>query len=259
MVTFWATLLRFLLYCFIIYLALALFLTYSQGSLLYHPTQESNHGHKVEVLNNDGEKLNLIVLNEGQDDALIYFGGNAEAVEDNAYIFSQSFPNHSIYLLNYRAFGGSSGSPSESGNFSDALALYELVSGRHASIDVLGRSLGSGVAVFLASEREVRHLALVTPYDSIESVAQGRYFMFPIFLMLKDKYKSIDRVPHLKQKTLILRAETDQVVPAVHTDNLLKAFKKDSVNVKLIPGSNHNTINNDQKYHKYLREHFGYE
>jgi hypothetical protein len=94
-----------------IYLALATILFVFQRALLYFPTAEYEYNFEQITLQNDGVNLQIIVLNKGKASALIYFGGNAEAVIFNALKLSNNFPNKTIYLVNYRGYGGSSGKP----------------------------------------------------------------------------------------------------------------------------------------------------
>ncbi|HEY0922199.1 alpha/beta fold hydrolase [Rheinheimera pacifica] len=83
--------------------------------------------------------------------ALLYFGGNSEDVSVALPEFAAAFPNHAIYLMHYRGYGGSSGKPSEQAQVADALALFDQLQTKHSDITVLGRSLGSGIAVQLAA------------------------------------------------------------------------------------------------------------
>ena len=105
--------------------------------------------------------------------ALIYFGGNAEDVSRNLPEFAQAFPEYALYLLNYRGFAGSGGSPSEEAIAEDALALFDQVYASHAQIAVVGRSLGSGVAVRLASQRPVKAQHRRNPGSQREQSATG--------------------------------------------------------------------------------------
>jgi pimeloyl-ACP methyl ester carboxylesterase len=81
------------------------------------------------------------------------------------------FPITRCISCNYRGFGGSGGSPSEEAIAEDALALFDQVYASHPQVSLIGRSLGSGVAVRLASQRPVQNLILVTPYNSLEEIA----------------------------------------------------------------------------------------
>ncbi len=88
------------------------------------------------------------------------------------------------------AIGGSEGRPSEAGIKADALAVHAAVAARHTHIDVMGRSLGAGVATYLASERATGKLVLVTPFDSMVKVAKHYYWWLPVGLLLRDRYES---------------------------------------------------------------------
>ena len=237
-----------------IYILVGIYLFCRQRSMIYFPTQPESHSYTEETIHNDGETIKLIILNPGKADAIVYFGGNAEAVVYNAYDFLQDFPEHTVYLFNYRGYGGSSGKPSEKGIFSDSLALYDTIKDRHKSISAIGRSIGSGVAAYLASQRTIKRLALVTAYDSILSVAQRKFPIFPLRFLLLDHYNTISRVKEIKAPVLILRAGNDRIIKARHTEKLAEAFPKEQVRSVVIKGAGHNTISDFPEYHKELKE-----
>ncbi|MCF6253315.1 MAG: alpha/beta hydrolase, partial [Thiomicrorhabdus sp.] len=177
----------------LVYIALSAYLFFAQRSFLYFPPPPSQHGYPEETFQLETARVQVIVLNEGQQHALLYFGGNAEAVEHNAPEFIQHFPNHTIYLVQYRGYGNSTGKPTEANLYADALAIFDRIKQRHTRISVVGRSLGSGVATFLTAQKLVQTLILVTPFDSIEAVAQKTFPFFPVSLLLQDKYNSLER------------------------------------------------------------------
>ncbi|HXA46424.1 MAG TPA: alpha/beta hydrolase, partial [Burkholderiaceae bacterium] len=180
-------------------------------------------------------------------DAILYFGGNAEDVSEVIPAFSKNFSHQSIYLVNYRGYGGSTGEPSETGIFKDALNLYDFVCARQSkdggrSISVFGRSLGSGVAIYVETNREVKKMVLVTPYDSIENVAKKQFPMFPISLLLKDKFASDSRVAAVSIPTMIILADADEVIPRANSEALIAAFRKSMPTTRIISNSSHNSI-----------------
>ncbi len=232
----------------ICYICASLLLYLYQRNFLYFPTPNYDHSFERFSLASEGETLNIIVLNKGNTKALIYFGGNAEAVVSNADEFATHFPNTTTYLVNYRGYGGSTGRPTEAGLYADALAVYDHIKSEHAEISVAGRSLGSGVATYLAANRPIENVALITPYDSILNIAKANYALFPVSLLLKDKYDSASRANTIQSKVLVIAAENDVVIPMSHTQKLIDAFNDDQVQVKVIKNTGHNDVSNDPEY-----------
>lgn len=138
--------------------------------------------------------------------------------------FSVAFPDTSIYLMHYRGYGGSSGNPTEKALFTDALSLFDEVRTEHSEIDVIGRSLGSGVAVYLASQRPVARLVLVTPYDSVLDIAALQFAYFPLKWLLRDKFESWRFAPQVTAATTIIAAEHDEIIPRASTELLRSHF-----------------------------------
>ncbi|MBP5970337.1 MULTISPECIES: alpha/beta hydrolase [Pseudomonas] len=184
--------------------------------------------------------------------ALIYFGGNAEDASRNLPEFAQAFPEYALYLLNYRGFAGSGGSPSEEAIAEDALALFDQVYASHAQIAVVGRSLGSGVAVRLASQRPVQQLILVTPYNSLEEIAARQYPWVPVKWLLKDRFESGKYAAHIRVPTLLLAASDDEVIPRASTERLLGSFPTGVALLKVVPDSGHNSISERGEYLQWM-------
>jgi pimeloyl-ACP methyl ester carboxylesterase len=226
------------------YLGFGLLLYATQRSFMYLPTAEVDADDlAVEYVDNDGHRLKVWVVGPGDDGpAAIYFGGNAENVYFNAPDFRRWLPEHTVYLLHYRGYGGSTGRPSEAALFSDALALFDRIDERHAAIDVVGRSLGSGVAVYLASERPVERLVLVTPMDSALSLARAMYPVYPVDWLLKDRYESDRYAADVNAEALLITAEHDRLVPLRHAQSLLQAFPLEQARLVSVPGAGHNDL-----------------
>ena len=227
-----------------------------QRNFIYFPTEPVKHGFDERVFENDNELIKTILLNKGQDKAILYFGGNAETVAFTAFDFVDELTPYSIYLINYRGYGGSSGSPDESALFSDALTLYDSLSKTHDDVFVIGRSLGSGVATYLAAERLVKKLVLITPFDSIQSIAQKQFPFYPMSILLKDKYNSVQFTAKIHADTLMLVAEKDNVVGRLHTNNLVEAFVNIPPEVIIIKGAGHNDISQNRDYFQLLSTFF---
>ncbi|MCR6627853.1 MAG: alpha/beta hydrolase [Pseudoxanthomonas sp.] len=238
------------------YLAICALLYLQQRRLIYYPQFTRVVPAQTDfAFQRPDAVLRGWVVNPGRQDAVLYFGGNAEAVEANRDVFAQWLPSRTVYLVAHRGYGASDGEPSEAALLADALAVYDDIARRHPDGDVavIGRSLGSGVATHVASERPVRHLVLVTPFDSLAAVAQSHYPVFPVRLLLKDRYDSAARLPGYGGNLLVLRAGHDTVVPPAHTDRLLASFKG-RARVVDFPRAGHDDLSTDPAYWPAIRD-----
>jgi len=226
-----------------IYLLLAAFLYVFQRKLIYFPVPVDPGFRAEEVMvDNQDTRLHGWVLNPGKARAVIYFGGNSELITHRRGFFEDVFRGYSVYLINYRGYGNSEGSPSETGLFSDALTIYDFVSTRHESITAYGRSLGSGVAVYLAANRPLEKLILLTPYDSVAEIAQKIYPLFPVRYLIKDRFDSAARASDIEIPVLITSAEFDREVKLAHTLALKRSFTRAPLDYLMIAGAAHNNI-----------------
>ncbi len=224
------------------YVIAVLLLFVFQRSFIYLPTPKYEHGFEQISVQNENESIEVIVLNKGNENAFVYFGGNAEAVVANASEFSRSFPTTTVYLINYRGYGGSTGKPTESALFFDAELIFDHFSPQHRNLAAVGRSLGSGVAMHLAANRPVSKIVLITPYDSILALAKKQFPIFPISLLLKDKYDSISLANTVSVPTLVLAGSRDTLIPLNHSQNLIDAIGKDQAEMIIIEQAGHNNI-----------------
>ena len=226
-----------------IYLLLAAFLYAVQRKLIYFPVGVDPDFRADEIsVDNRGTRLHGWVLNPGRRAAVIYFGGNSEMITHRREFFEDVFRDYSIYLVNYRGYGKSEGSPSEAGMFSDSLAIYDRISEQHDAIIAYGRSLGSGVAVYLASMRSLQKLILLTPYDSVAEIGQKSYPIFPVRYLIKDAFDSASRAGEIETPVLITSAELDREIDLTHTLALKRRFTRAPVDYLMIEGAAHNDI-----------------
>ena len=175
---------------------------------------------------------------------VIYFGGNAE--EASWLLEEGERPQNWAWLMvNYRGYGWSEGSPGEQAMAADARRIYDWTQLRsdieHSRIVAFGRSLGSGVAVRLASERPLAGVVLATPFDSLESVAKRHYPFAPVSLMLRHRFDSLALAPRVGIPMLCIVAERDSIVPAEHARRLFAAWQGDKRLVS-IANADHNDV-----------------
>jgi uncharacterized protein len=238
----------------LIYGVLCALLYLLQSRLLYLPTGEvALHGVRFLRLQHQDASLKIWELHPDAPAALLYFGGNAEDVAASAADFAAALPDRAVYLVNYRGYGGSTGRPSEAALLSDATAVYDWVAAHHDRVAVVGRSLGSGVAVALGAQRPLERLVLITPYDSIASVAADHFSFFPVRWLLRDQYDSLRRIGQVHAPVLALIAERDEVVLRPRSDALIAAIPAGLRHALVIPEATHNDISSFPAYWQSLR------
>ena len=232
-----------------IYLALCLSLFLAQRSFIYFPQPKSISDHfPTLTLNTGGERILVSTVLDQGPDAVIYFGGNAEDVSHSLPTLGEAFPARSLYAMNYRGYGGSTGKPSETALVTDALALFDRVHAEHSHITIIGRSLGSGVATHVASERPIERLVLITPYDSLLTVAAGQFGFFPLRWLMLDKFESWRYAPKVTAPTQLIAAQNDEVIPSASTEALYKHFAQSLATLTVIPAVGHNNISESPQY-----------
>lgn len=231
------------------YALICLVLYFRQDGLLYFPQPSANNQAEATMrLARPDADLQLSVRRRPGAAAVVYFGGNGEDVSQSVETLAQAFPQHALYLLHYRGYGSSSGKPTEEANAGDALALFDMVAQQHREIVVVGRSLGSGVAVRLASQRQAARLVLVTPYDSVLGIAQSSYSWLPVRWLMRDKYESWRYAQKIAIPTTLIVAGKDTMIPNRSSEQLFRRFAKGVATYHVIPAAGHNSITASPQY-----------
>jgi pimeloyl-ACP methyl ester carboxylesterase len=237
------------------YIGICWLLYAQQDRLLYPGAADSNpSGFTAFHIPSGLAVLKVWGLHTSEGPALLYFGGNGEDLAADLPDFDKAFPDRAIYLMNYRGYGGSTGSPSESALIADAQTTYDMVRKTHENVAVMGRSLGTGVATALAITRGVEKVVLVTPYDSVASVAAERYPWAPVRWLIKDDYNSVKRISAVHAPTLVVIAEKDDSIPRPHSDALVAAIPIALRHSIVIPNGTHNDLGDYQQYLKIVRD-----
>jgi fermentation-respiration switch protein FrsA (DUF1100 family) len=150
-----------------------------------------------------------------------------------------------VLLMDYRGYGGNPGAPSEEGLGRDSRAARAFVIAR-ADVDpsrvvYFGESLGTAVAIDLASEFPPAALVLRSPFTSMVEIGQHHYPFLPVRWFLRDRYGSIDRIRHLRIPTLMLAGEHDRIVPLDSTRRLFDAANEPK-RLWVLPDADHNDL-----------------
>lgn len=232
------------------YAALSALMYARQRDLVYYPGLTAVDARDTDFALRSGDAvLRGWQVNPGHRDALVYFGGNAERVEAWRGPFAQWFEDRTVYLVAYRGYGASDGTPAQQALLDDSLAVYDEIRRRHpdGDIAVVGRSLGTGVAAWVASRRPVQRLALITPFDGLAEVGQAHYPWLPVRWLARERYPASEYLQDYRGQVLVLRAGRDTVVPARNTDRLLEALPAPARVVEF-PEHGHVDLAEDPRY-----------
>jgi len=150
---------------------------------------------------------------------------------------------YGVLMVGYRGFGNP-GSPSEEGLYKDARAAIDALRAKglpDKAFVLYGESMGTGVAVQMATEYDASGLILESPYTSVPNVAADRYPLVPVRLLLRDKYNSLAKIRDVHMPLLLLHGEMDQVVPAKFGKQLFAAANEPK-QAEFIPNAGHNDV-----------------
>jgi uncharacterized protein len=187
------------------------------------------------------------IVNEGRPNAILYFSGNGESVDALRTEFVGLFPDRTVYLMPYPSFPPNPGEISEKNVVKNALALYDAVVNKHEAVGLVGRSMGTGVAIQVATKRKVDQMLLISPFDQLFN-AEGNLVPFvPNRFTMKDKYNSIALAPSIRVPTVFVVGEKDVDVTPRNSQRLAAAFGVPPAIVE-VPGADHFTVVNTEGY-----------
>lgn len=204
-----------------------------QRALLYFPSRvvgtpaESGLGSAevVSLKTRDGETLSIWYLKGRNDKIIVYFHGNGGNIATRGYRFQDlNERGFSVLAIDYRGYGNSTGTPTETGLHMDADAAYDFAVAKGFTgerILLFGESLGSGVALELATRRPVAGIILDSPYSSVVDVAAGRFPFLPVRFLMWDQFRSDLWIKMIKVPILIVHGTDDIVIPIAFARKLV--------------------------------------
>ena len=210
----------------IAYIVVIIFVYFYQRNLLYHPSENNyqndtiqfNH-QEIFIKVNDEIKLKSWIINKDLKNfkTLVFFHGNAGDLSNRIYKLNELDKlNINILLISWRGFSGNEGYPTEKNLYEDAEAAIKWLNKKKVSnsqIILYGESLGTGVAVEIASKNNFNSIILESPFTSIENSAKIYYPYLPVKFLLKDRYDSISKIKKINSPILIMHGRKDDIVP----------------------------------------------
>jgi fermentation-respiration switch protein FrsA (DUF1100 family) len=232
-----------------LYVGLSAMIYFAQRSLMYFP--ETIHtapavaglpeAEEVSLTASDGVKSIAwhVPPHDGKP-VILYFHGNGGALKYRVERFRKLIADGiGLVALEYRGYGGLGGSPSEQGLIADGEAAYAYAAARYpaAQIVVWGESLGSGVAVAIAAEKPVGRVILEAPFTSALAVAERHYWYLPVRLLMKDQFRSDERIGKVTAPLIIMHGVHDRIVPYAMGEKLFTLANQPKHIVRFLDGS----------------------
>ncbi len=254
---------KLLILFLVCYLGVLAYIGLCQRSLLYFPDKdvkelsEYNLGKTIETMitAKDGVKIHTwyhLPSKEGMP-MVLYLHGNAWHLGKRENKYKELIDmGYGLVAISWRGFGKSEGEPSEEGLYNDARAgvafLKELGFKTEESI-IIGESLGSGLAVKMATENKFKGVFLITPYTSIADRAQEIYWYLPVSFLLKDNFKNLEYVDQINAPLLIVHGTEDDIIPHSHSEKLMEKAL-DPKKMIIYPGKGHNNLDTRELYNE---------
>jgi uncharacterized protein len=193
----------------------------------------------------DGEKVIVWHVPAKPGHAVVlFFPGNGDFLAGRVSRFKGiTSDGTGLVALSYRGYAGSTGSPSEVGLLQDAAAAYAFTTARYSADRIVawGFSLGTGVAVALASEHAVGKLILEAPYTSTADVAASQFRIVPVRLLMKDQFHSDQRIARVTVPLLIMHGDNDPAIDISFGERLFALAHEPKQFVRF-PGGGHDNL-----------------
>ena len=210
----------------LIYLMIIFILYNYQRSLLYHPTENNYSGDKlivpidkVRIKTDDNIELLAWYHDKNIDNykTILFLHGNAGSLENRIHKINHfNEMEINFLIISWRGFSGNDGKPTEEGLYKDAKGAVKWLINKGVkkeNIIIYGESLGTGVATEISQNDNFAGIILESPFTSMVAAGKSKYPIFPIGLLLKDKYKSEEKIKNIKSPLLIMHGEADTIVP----------------------------------------------
>jgi fermentation-respiration switch protein FrsA (DUF1100 family) len=208
----------------------------------------------------DGERISALFFRSRNADVVLYFHGNAGDLSGWQFVAADfTSLGYNFMIIDYRGYGKSSGKLSEEGLYLDAQAAYDyLIDKGFAPENILiyGRSIGSGIAVDLASSQPCKGLILESPFSSLARLANEKFPLFFPSLYLRYHFDNLGKINDVRCPVIFLHGSDDTLIPASHSTRLFQRFtgKKELV---IVDKGSHNDLHAFKQYEHFLQNVLG--
>lgn len=251
---------KVLLYILLLILVIVVLAYFLQARLIFFPGklhqkfvfQLQENDEEVFLSTSDEETINGLFFEGNRPEVILYFHGNAGDLsgwQTVAHDFTQV--GYNFFIIDYRSYGKSTGTITEKGLYKDAIAAYNFLVNKKKfnpeNIIIYGRSIGTGVAVELATQYQSKGLVLESPFSSLKTLGNQKMPYLLPSLILKFHFNNLEKINNVQCPILFIHGDDDDLIPYSHTQMLFDGFKGKKKFV-LIKHGGHNDLNTFQEY-----------
>ncbi len=242
-----------------IYFLICILLYFFQSKLLFIPSQlpadfkfhfQGDFEEKFFQVNENTTIHALHFFANNPKGVILYFHGNAGSLEGWGQV-GEEFASlgYDVLISDYRTFGKSTGTISESAFYEDAQMLYDFLLEKYdpSQIIIYGRSIGTGVAIDLASKNTAQQLILETPFKNMTELAGSKMKIFPVKALLRFSFKSDEKILKVKYPIHIFHGTDDEVIPYYHAQDFATLLGNTEMLTTLENGG-HNNLSDFSAY-----------
>jgi len=223
-----------------------------QNRFLYFPSAEWSSAQMLEYENiklwqaTAADYQGLIAASDAPapSGTIVLFHGNGGTAADRGFYLGPFMKlGFRVILAEYPKYGGRPGKVGEKPFVAAGLETFRLAFEQYGEpLYLVGESLGCGVAAAIAKQTStpIAGIILITPWDTLASVAKSMFPFLPVKLVLTDKYDSIENLKSFKNKISVIGAERDEILPIKHAINLYNSLPEGRKRMWIIKGAGHN-------------------
>jgi uncharacterized protein len=245
----------------ILYCAIGIALFYLQEFFLFHPEKLARDYvrhfdmpfQEINIPFNENDTMNMVQFfpkDSLRKGVVLYFHGNKQNIERYAK-FVNIFTKHGyeVWMEDYPGFGKSTGKRTEKKLYEQAMAIYRMAKGKYSndSIILYGKSFGTGIAAYVASQTKAKQLILETPYYSIPDLFSSYAPIYPTQRMSTYKIPSFEYLEKVNYPITIFHGTNDGVIPYSNAKKLKILLKPTDIFIT-VPGATHQNINATKIY-----------
>lgn len=262
----WKKYRRWLIIILVLYIAVGVSLYFLQERFLFHPEKlpadyKYQFGipfRQIDLPVNENKNLSIVqftVPDSIRRGIVLYFHGNRKNINRYAPA-APGFTKHGyeVWMLDYPGFGKSTGDRTEAIMYNDAKILYQMArtAAGADSIIIYGKSIGTGVASYLASATDCQRLILETPYYSIDALAKHYFPVYPVMPMTKFSFPSYQYFEFITEPVTLFHGTSDEIIPYNHSRRLLKKLRTGQGELITIDKGKHNNLTEYALFHQKL-------